>query len=362
MADPWEPKPKPADLPDPELNPLMNPTLGKNLGRWAQVYFTAPPETRAEAVVNLLRELDGEKKKLDVTNNNETQDYQPLVGSVKRDVMFCPQCGEAHPREQKFCGICGTRVEAPQPRSEARAERELEQAAGESASIPRSAYFAPAEPAPAAKADDVDWLRERNFSLTSEPEESTRKTWIFAGLALIVALAIVGYFRFAPKPQSAASPESTLSTTDGNAAQLADAEAPPKVNPPTGKATEPARVASVKTPDAPAAKARVKKTAPAASDEESTASAAAPENGSSEVAEAQRQLAARNPEVAARLLWNSVRKENAGAELMLADLYARGEGVGKNCEQARLLLVAAAKKGVGEAAQKLRNFQSTGCQ
>jgi len=337
----------------------MNPTLGNNLGRWAQVYFTAPPETRAQAVVKLLRELDGEKQKLDVTNNNEAQNYQPLVGSVKRDVMFCPQCGEAHPREQKFCGICGTRVEAPQPRTEARGDASP-QPSREPAPMPRSAYFTPAESAAASKTDDVDWLRERNFSLTSEPEESSRKAWIFAGVALLAVLAIAGYFRFAPKPQPTAAPETTSSTTDSSAPQPADAQTPPTVNPPARTTTEPARAAAVKKPETPAAKSRARQATPAATDEEIPATAAAKENGSSEVAEAQRQLAARNPEVAARLLWNSVRKQNAGAELLLADLYARGEGVGKNCEQARLLLVAAAKKGVGEAAQKLRSFQSTG--
>ena len=52
-----EPK-RTGSLPDPELNPMMNPTLGKNLGRWAQVYFTSPPEKREEAVQELLRELE----------------------------------------------------------------------------------------------------------------------------------------------------------------------------------------------------------------------------------------------------------------------------------------------------------------
>src|SRR5579883_2656982 len=47
------------DLPNPDLNPLLNPTLSRNLGRWAEVYFTTPPERREEAVEKLLRELEG---------------------------------------------------------------------------------------------------------------------------------------------------------------------------------------------------------------------------------------------------------------------------------------------------------------
>ena len=50
------------------------------------------------------------------------------------------------------------------------------------------------------------------------------------------------------------------------------------------------------------------------------------------------------------------------ATLLLADLYMRGNGVSKNCDQARLLLVAAAKKGDSAAGDKLRQFESSGCQ
>src|SRR5260370_23735532 len=44
-------------LPDPELNPLLNPLLAAHMGRWAEVYFTSPPEKRAQAVSDLIHEL-----------------------------------------------------------------------------------------------------------------------------------------------------------------------------------------------------------------------------------------------------------------------------------------------------------------
>lgn len=47
------------ELRRPELNPLLNPLLADNMGRWAEVYFTAPPERREEAVLELLHELEG---------------------------------------------------------------------------------------------------------------------------------------------------------------------------------------------------------------------------------------------------------------------------------------------------------------
>ena len=64
---------------------------------------------------------------------------------------------------------------------------------------------------------------------------------------------------------------------------------------------------------------------------------------------------------AARWLWKAVGKENGRAVLLLSDLYAKGDGVAKSCDQARLLLMVAAKKGNTDAASRLRSFDSTGC-
>jgi TPR repeat protein len=64
---------------------------------------------------------------------------------------------------------------------------------------------------------------------------------------------------------------------------------------------------------------------------------------------------------AAQLLWRAVGKENPTAILMLSDLYRVGDGVPKSCDQARLLLTAAARKSVPQAAEKLRELLRTGC-
>ena len=70
----------------------------------------------------------------------------------------------------------------------------------------------------------------------------------------------------------------------------------------------------------------------------------------------------RDPAQAAPWLWKAVAKENGQATLLLADLYLKGEGVAKNCDQARLLLDAAATKGVPGAGERLRNLRTFGCQ
>jgi TPR repeat protein len=88
-------------------------------------------------------------------------------------------------------------------------------------------------------------------------------------------------------------------------------------------------------------------------------------NGSVELATAEEFLTGkrgpRNSAVAATFLWKAVSKENTTAALLLSDLYRTGDGVPKSCDQARLLLYAAARKNVPEAGQKLRALQ-VGCQ
>src|SRR5579864_4945248 len=47
--------------PPAELNPLLNPLLADNMGRWAEAYFTSPPDNREQAVLDLIRQLEAEK-------------------------------------------------------------------------------------------------------------------------------------------------------------------------------------------------------------------------------------------------------------------------------------------------------------
>jgi hypothetical protein len=375
VADPWDVPPKPAELPDPELNPLMNPTLGRNLGRWAQVYFTNSPETREQAVGQLLRELErGESVGAYPANNDEPiQRNENSANSVR-----CPRCNEWNTVDQNFCGICGTRIpavnhQAPAPRVISTQE-----------SSPNS--WKP----PVSASDDPTWLRDSLFSADEEPQHSSRKAWIFAVVALLLILGGAAYLQYAPgKRASTVAPAATPADSESTPQPAASQPTPTAGEAPAAPTTANTQPAPASTP--PAATPEPK---PSARAENSVAKKAAPndetaslaphrttrepvpgpaaerapsaDDGSRELAEAQRLLqgagTTRNPEVAAALLWKSVKKENAGAEVQLADLYAQGQGVSKNCEQARLLLTAAAKKGANDASQKLRQLQSGGCQ
>jgi hypothetical protein len=61
-------------------------------------------------------------------------------------------------------------------------------------------------------------------------------------------------------------------------------------------------------------------------------------------------------------LWQAVENGDAVAEVALANHYATGAGVEKNCAQARVLLEAAAKRGNEAATKRLIQLRSSGCQ
>lgn len=91
----------------------------------------------------------------------------------------------------------------------------------------------------------------------------------------------------------------------------------------------------------------------------------APDNtGEQDLAIAQRYLRTGGQSAdsaAAALLWSAVKQGNITAEVTLAELYAHGAGVTRSCEQARVLLYAAAAKGSDEADRQLAQIARGGC-
>jgi TPR repeat protein len=105
----------------------------------------------------------------------------------------------------------------------------------------------------------------------------------------------------------------------------------------------------------------------AALSEKSSPSEASAGAGAEELAVAQGYLGgtngqSRNSAEGAKWLWKAVAKHNAQATFLLSDLYLRGDGVSKNCDQAHVLLDAATLKGVKGAGERLRHLQAFGCQ
>jgi TPR repeat protein len=95
-----------------------------------------------------------------------------------------------------------------------------------------------------------------------------------------------------------------------------------------------------------------------ASDTQTSAPAA---DGTQELMLGQRYLSQHDTTLAAQWLWKAVSKQNGRAAMLLADLYAHGEGVPQSCDQARILLRAAARKGISGAGMRLQNLEVSGC-
>jgi hypothetical protein len=60
-------------------------------------------------------------------------------------------------------------------------------------------------------------------------------------------------------------------------------------------------------------------------------------------------------------LWGAVQSGSISAEVSLAERFARGEGVNKNCDQAKVLMKAAADRGNREARLRLYQMETGGC-
>ena len=390
-------------LPRPELNPLLNPLLGQHMGRWAEVYFTAAPEDREAAVIALLEKLKGEStsaptdaKAPTITEKTARRPLEfvsldsakaPLVKTppkvsplhaIARKSVICESCGQAAPETQRFCGLCGARM--PGEAAGIEFERPAVVATGSSDQGKNAVdEYSPVEAA---------HLREAVFSFggnvkdgaSDEPAPYRYRIYVGAALAaLILALLVMAHrgtqawsgsshplpqaapsaatppaAQSAPKPErTAAAPMGDESHTRANA-NADNRKAEPKAEPLRDSAASPAP-APVSQPDRPSPS--VPHNSPAL---------AKHGNGSEELQIAEQFLngaqgKARDSNEAARWLWQAVSKQNGAATLLLSDLYVRGDGVPKNCDQARLLLDAAARKGTAGAGQRLRNLQAFGC-
>lgn len=447
-------------LPPPELNPLLNPLLAQNMGRWAEVYFTSPPEKREQAVLDLLRELQGDNPAPEVTAPTRVSEQESRASTtpgyrpeeVPAAMFRCHACGRENPSSHRFCGMCGTPVgeqraaadlnitdlhvadfpvadfpnadiprQGPRPEYPPSDDRATE---GRPSDDRQVAHLFAEDPTPLAQGHEertgprIDavpepaWntreflsARGREFDdrddRTSNLFESappSRPYGLYAGIAVVVvvvlALAYVAWRSMqtspnshvasqapptvttepaasspAPGPSKADSPQPTTDQTSGRSAEL-----PPSANTqaavPLNNAEDPRRAGplpdSARATPSPDAVAQVASPT-AAIDEKNLQAEPVSANGAQELAMAQRYLNGaegqeRNSTEAAKWLWQAIAKHNAEATLLLSDLYLKGDGVEKNCDQARVLLDAAAGRGMKGAGDRLRHLQAFGCQ
>jgi TPR repeat protein len=220
----------------------------------------------------------------------------------------------------------------------------------------------------------LEWLRERSLAGFAKKKKRAshpvRTSFLFV---LMVGLSILLYQRWQASPtkslssrapQTAPLKMSTLSQLGSARQQLPTraSEARPAID--EEKLSSRAKVESAEK-SAMASSESARATAPEGPSRAQPSEVSSDDTGQNDFAIAQKFLkggdTGRDSSEAAKLLWRSVRKHNTQALITLADLYARGDGVSKNCEQAEVLLLAAAKRGSADAAQKLRIMQVSGC-
>jgi TPR repeat protein len=295
---------------------------------------------------------------------------------------ICPACLHKNEPGQRFCGFCGfslkTDVEEPAP--PARQTRPVP--------IPVEPARAPAPVRPASlHADERDaetwqWLHEKNLAKLAVAQERKAR-WKVPLIAFLLLAIACGYLYWrsttgeadatkaaAKQPpigqtqgEGASDPRSNASSGRGNAANHARGQGAPTQSQVPRKQTTAPPEAKTQTPLPPVVASRnVTPKEPPRSAEMSApeANAGTPyREGLQELTLGRKYLngegVPRDHATAAKWLWKSVGKQNPDAVLLLSDLYVRGDGVPQSCDQARILLSAAAKRGSPGAADKLRS-------
>ena len=418
LARTTEPSEPANTVPHPELNPLQNPLLAQNMNRWAEVYFTNPPERRDAAVVELLQELVEEQQR-----RNEQQRRPVMVpfppsrdlstaSHQHEEVVHCRTCQTENPVTHQFCGNCGHKLDAEGQRAEdqpGRASQPIDrgqrktqleatepQASVEEFHREAARDEAPeyAEDASAQEQDSAPYtppFSSSDLSLFQSlrvPDDVEEEDWEYGPqrsssyryyVAAVLAILIVGlgYLAWrgaqsqagnvasAPPPAPAAE-TAQPSTPAASTAKPETAQPAPSKNAVPASGSSEAADASGKN-EAQGSDEVV----PASETNRLSARTATPRNalsgnGAEELAMAQSYLngtngRGRDGSEAAKWLWKSISKHNGPATLLLADLYLRGDGVPKNCEQGRVLLDSAAQRGITGAGERLRNLQAFGC-
>lgn len=404
-------------LPSAKLNPLLNPLLAENMGRWAEVYFTSPPEKREQAVLDLVRELElqngGHEAAPEASSPSMNPQHYEAVAQSRASseelqsrpaerygpVERCNVCGGENPASHRFCGLCGAKLGAenrPEPliNQEDPAREDVQREAVEedensAAQSPPSYYYTPSSSTNGLSlfqdAGDTNYEDHSGWDYEPEPSPSYR---MYIGVALALVILALGYIAWrgsqasqasqgpppAPpaakevdQPQAASSAPKSDQTTSDQAPSKKEPEMAGQDLAGTKRSAEQDQQARSAAPAASNQIQKVSRSANAENAVQPAAETANSGNGSEELAIAQRYLGGasgqrRDSAEASKWLWKSIAKQNSQATLLLADLYLKGDGVSKNCDQARVLLDSAARKGMAGAGERLRNLQAFGCQ
>jgi hypothetical protein len=444
-------------LPNARLNPLLNPLLAKQLGRWAHIYYTASVEKREAAIEKLVCELEAEEARQTgsvpspVASLNEPFQPGPVASRNTGPVLVTPQRAEPLPPELRAVESLWSRTAVgeppplepafqppvaeqpvfdrpvfdspvfhppvsqlpvfeppvfeppvfpplaeesqfrqqeafatPVPHAPLETAEQIEVTPGPAIEswqgLLRRTGSAPPEdrwqPPPAtgaevatnasvagvSKEDRVSTQNSRSFDdllAQSEPTHfpapatrSLRGAWIAAALLVVfggsVWIAQNHRFHSAAPERAVASEKPVAPTiaTEPSAAPTASSRAAIRIPPiPVPATPAPGIAAATQSTARPDIASRAADPAPPV---QQSQSADANQPTDPELLAGMRALQGnglqRNSAEAARHLWLSVKNQNGSALILLAGLYAQGDGVAKDCDQAKILLNAAGRQ------------------
>ena len=407
---------------NPMLNPTLGRNLGRWAHVYFTSPPEKREQAVLELLRELEAESSagGATRPLNLTNGVPSNEASTRVATEARvipETVLCAECGHQNAKPQRYCGMCGSPLTADDagPRSTERAplgsgmaDLSRRESPGKQEPVfPTLSLFAQAGDEKDSHGSEIRWLRDRDID--DEDATSPVLKYVLVVLVLLVAGAFFynrsrmqaargpgeqgssGVWTGTRGPSPAAqNPGNSPSATPTEAAASKAADHAPVVSEPTStpapvkvpsseeqKLSEEQKVKSEeqnvkstgdvgRVPTTAEAAPRQAPPKPATSREvpPATSEASSVTNGSAELAMAEEYLTgkrgSRNSAVAATFLWKAVSKDNTTATLLLSDLYRTGDGVPKSCDQARVLLYAAARKNVPEAGRKLRALQA-GC-
>lgn len=220
------------------------------------------------------------------------------------------------------------------------------------------------QPREQEQAERIQELESLVAALQIPPEKSSRAATV--GIVIIVLALLLGaaVYNFQKDIGESLIRLGEKMSGESRQARTETREAPANVSG-ISPGAPPLADAPAEPPNASAAPVQAEPNPPVSNSNVTPPVNAEAEPGQSELAEAERILASKNasPDTAraVTLLWAAVQKENPAAVLKLAELYIRGDVIPKNCDQARVLLTAIAKKGDAGTKAKLQELYQTGC-
>ncbi len=295
-------------------------------------------------------------------------------------VIRCRICGRENPASHRFCGVCGATLEADRGSREDSVEdakHTSSRQGGRDQEREKREYQPEAFEGSISNPDELSLFRSfRPKDTSSEDDwgnEPSHRRRIYIGMVLAIIIGGLGYMAWrrsysrsqnsqTSAPPVVANQPAVTPAIPGGSATEATKQLDPKNSAKPGKE-------KTSSPEPPSDVLKTKREKPgggAPAPEDANALAAV-DNGAEELSVAQHYLGGsggrgRDSAEAAKWLWKSIAKHNSQATVLLADLYLKGDGVSKNCDQARVLLDSAARKGIAAAGERLRNLQAFGCQ